>query len=499
METAVDRPPSSRATDYQGATVEITLPGRPESATHSVNNDSSTQDEVRTTGVASHFSEHHLVDAPAHNTNSTSDLPTDRAAGPSMIEPDDRELRHSLTTDSEAMPTEPVSSCGTSLSGEVKGTWVGNLKRDHMTLQLDISLDGLKFGLHNLTLSVSPEPLSPLDLGASLNDRPRPVTELHWTHATSAAEISMNRINQFEETQERQGNWDARTDSSQSIMTDGSRPSTTSVLSELPLVPIPELLHTPTRPSIPYASPLPTARLHPPAQSVEHRHLASNIPDPLDSEPVLVQIKEGEREVRTIRNAFWNLAKEWQNPVMMPDGVSLHDVEDRCTALDDALFDLSPIILLTWPPMRQASLGTDGGQPPAREQQWHLEHMGETERKWYLKQHEYTTSLQRNLTRLTLLARRVCEDPNSAYRGRYNAMERISQFTIKFKVIALRLKLADHVRCEQRHLSRVRHGTRRRLTDRSREQAAALIYHKVRLTQVLEEIEKIKDEICRLG
>ncbi|KAI9440209.1 hypothetical protein F5148DRAFT_1293594 [Russula earlei] len=117
MESAIDRPPSSRATDYQGAKAEITLPGRPETATRSANNDSSTQDEVRTTGVASHFSEHHLVDAPAHNTNSTSDLPTDRAAGPSMIEPDDRELRHSLTTDSEAMPTEPVSSCGTSLSG----------------------------------------------------------------------------------------------------------------------------------------------------------------------------------------------------------------------------------------------------------------------------------------------------------------------------------------------------------------------------------------------
>ena len=80
---------------------------------------------------------------------------------------------------------------------------------------------------------------------------------------------------------------------------------------------------------------------------------------------------------------------------MMPDGVALRDVEDDCAALNHALVDLSPIIVLTWPPMRQPSLGTEGGQPPAQEQLLYLNHLGETERKWYLKQHEFTTSLQR--------------------------------------------------------------------------------------------------------
>jgi len=80
---------------------------------------------------------------------------------------------------------------------------------------------------------------------------------------------------------------------------------------------------------------------------------------------------------------------------MMPDGIALRDVEDDCAALYHALVDLSPIIVLTWPPMRQPSLGTEGGQPPAQEQLLYLNHLGETERKWYLKQHEFTTSLQR--------------------------------------------------------------------------------------------------------
>jgi hypothetical protein len=93
--------------------------------------------------------------------------------------------------------------------------------------------------------------------------------------------------------------------------------------------------------------------------------------------------------------ALRSLANEWQNAEMMPDGVALRDVEDDCTALYHTLVDLSPIIMLTWPPGRQPSLGTEGGQPPAREQLLHLEHMGEKEHKWYLKQHEFTTSLQR--------------------------------------------------------------------------------------------------------
>jgi hypothetical protein len=90
-----------------------------------------------------------------------------------------------------------------------------------------------------------------------------------------------------------------------------------------------------------------------------------------------------------------NLANKWQNKVMMPDGVALGDVEDDCAALYHALADLTPIITLTWPLTRQPSLGTEGGQPPAQEHQFQLQHMSEIERKWYLKQHEFTTSLQR--------------------------------------------------------------------------------------------------------
>jgi hypothetical protein len=80
---------------------------------------------------------------------------------------------------------------------------------------------------------------------------------------------------------------------------------------------------------------------------------------------------------------------------MMPDGVALRDVEDDCTALYHALVDLSPIIVLTWPQVRQPSLGTEGRQRPEQEQLLHMNHLGEMERKWYLKQHEFTTSLQR--------------------------------------------------------------------------------------------------------
>lgn len=165
----------------------------------------------------------------------------------------------------------------------------------------------------------------------------------------------------------------------------------------------------------------------------------------------------------TYSQALCELANKWQNVVMMPDGVALRDVEEDCAALYHALVDLSPIIVLTWPQIRQRSLGTDGGQPPAQEQPLYLNHLGEMERKWYLKQHEFTTSLQRcvcsvssffpeslttltgsrvnhrNLTRLSLLARRVREDPGASYRG--NVLERISQFTAKFEDIALRLKV----------------------------------------------------------
>jgi hypothetical protein len=160
-----------------------------------------------------------------------------------------------------------------------------------------------------------------------------------------------------------------------------------------------------------------------------------------------------------------SISRKWRNIEVMPDGVALHVVEDACATLHDALVDLGPVITLTWPPSRQPSLGTDGGQPYTAEFQSQLLRMGDVERKWYLKQHEFTTSVQRyvrpclprvppplthhfhphttrNLTRLALLAQRVREDPDAAYRN--NVYERISQFAAKFQDIALRLKVRNY-------------------------------------------------------
>jgi len=219
----------------------------------------------------------------------------------------------------------------------------------------------------------------------------------------------------------------------------------------------------------------------------KQRHLVSRLPAPLDNGPIIGQLIQGQNDVGTIQATLCDLANEWQNVAMMPDGVALHGVQDGCVALGNTLVNLTPIIMLTWPPGRQPSLGTEGGQSSSHEQQLHLEHMSETEHKWYLKQHEFTTSLQRNLSRLTLLAQRVVEDPDAAYRG--NVLERISQFTKKFEDLALRLKLAHHIRVEQKYRARVRHAARRSVA--SPEQAAAREYHKTRLAEVREEIEAI--------
>lgn len=51
----------------------------------------------------------------------------------------------------------------------------------------------------------------------------------------------------------------------------------------------------------------------------------------------------------------------------------------------------------------------------------------------------------RNLSRLTLLAQRVVEDPDAAYRS--NVLERISQFMEKFEDLALRLKVRRLLLC----------------------------------------------------
>jgi hypothetical protein len=102
-------------------------------------------------------------------------------------------------------------------SGDIKGKWVANLKRGRMALKLDLSLDGL--GLNDLSLSV-PDSRSP---------------ESPPSHPVADGPVEPER-------------WEAESNCSQSIMTFGSCPSTAPPLSDLPLTPIPELLHTPTPP-----------------------------------------------------------------------------------------------------------------------------------------------------------------------------------------------------------------------------------------------------------
>ncbi|KAH9981554.1 hypothetical protein BJV74DRAFT_989419 [Russula compacta] len=476
-----------------------------EGAVHSADDDA-------ITGVAIDPSDRQHSNIVQCNTGSPSDLYTDRDVfGPSMptarVGPDGRELRFDLTTQLESGPMTGRASPPRAPhhSGNIKGKWEANLTEDHMALQLDLSLDGL--GLQNLSLSIPRPPTAP----------------------STAAVPDTDPIEAEAETGPQGGgggggggecDWDdAESNSSQSIMSFGSSPSTASPLnlSDLPLTPIPELLHTPTKHSmaIPGVPPptttttimLPkrrpssraaaaaaapaTAYAYPVEREREqrHPHSVSELPTPLDNEPILAQLMQGRDDAATIQYALCDLAKEWRNVVMMPDGVALRDVEDDCTALYHAISDLSPIIMLTWPQTRQPSLGTEGGQPwAAREQQQHFERMGEIGHKWYLKQHEFTTSLQRNLTRLTLLAQRVLEDPDAAYRG--NILERISQFTAKFEDIALRLKLAHHIQLEQKWRARVRHAARRAVT--SLEQTAAHEYHRARLAKVREDIEEIK-------
>jgi len=151
-------------------------------------------------------------------------------------------------------------------SGDVKGKWVA--KRDRMALKLDLSLDLDGLGLKNLSLSV-PDPRS---LGGSPPSHPIP---------DPADRVEHER-------------WEAETNSSQSIVTFGSCPSTAPPLSDLPLTPIPELLHTPTplkRTTTPIAGPSPIKTA-----------LASTIPSPLDREPILAQLAQGENDIGIIKN-----------------------------------------------------------------------------------------------------------------------------------------------------------------------------------------------------
>ncbi|KAH9959100.1 hypothetical protein BC827DRAFT_527653 [Russula dissimulans] len=484
-ESAVNRPSSRGAVSQRG---NGPVPNLPRDIIHSANDDAGSE------------------------TRTTSDLFTNRAMGPSTpipsTEPDGQESQNDSATQSgTGSMIEPVSTHGASHSGDVVGRWVVNLRQNHMALTLDLSFDG--FSLQDLTLS-APSAMPPNSESRRRHPhagRPsnRPaVTDLSWPLAAPApAESGAEQIQEPQGDGDDDGS-DAETNSSQSIATFRSHPSSISALSDLPLTPIPELLHTPTRHSMMmHTVPLPTTTTttttpdYPPhpIYPVGRQHPASKLPSPLDGDPILAQLAHVENDVRAIRTELRNLTNEWQNVLMMPDGVAHRKVEDNCTALYRALFDLSPIIRLTWPPMRQASLDTEGGQPSAREQQSHLEQMSETGKKWYMKQHKFTTSLQRNLTRLTLLAQRVREDPDAAYRS--NVLDRISQFTAKFEDIALRLKLAHHILAEQKYRARVRHAARRPV--RSSEQAAAHEYHKALLTKVRNEIDEITHTLRYVG
>lgn len=190
-------------------------------------------------------------------------------------------------------------------SGEIKGTWVANLRRDRVALKLDLSLDGL--GLQNLSLSVPDPrlPASPSHLVEVPCNDPQ-VPPIRWTPVVAdddaLAEQGPDPIEP-----EPQSGWEVESNSSQSIMTFGSCPSTAPPLSDLPLTPIPELLHTPTERSMFITSRPNTMPVHPPsrthtAYSIKQQHLASELPSPLDNELILVQLAQGENDIGTIRN-----------------------------------------------------------------------------------------------------------------------------------------------------------------------------------------------------
>ncbi|KAI9441811.1 hypothetical protein H4582DRAFT_1413981 [Lactarius indigo] len=424
----------------------------------------------------------HAASRQGSVVDSASDLYTDRviaAPVPSMpvaIGLDGQELRYNLAPQPRFEPTEEPTKSPVIRSGNFEGTWVANIHQDRMALTLDLSLEGL--GMHNLSLSVPPRI-------PSSNRAPTPEVRQESTRLWEPP-VAMERADY----------WEVASESSHSVGTIGSSPSIAPPLSDLPLTPIPELLQTPTGHSMPTTGAGVPERPSPRATAFlsERRHPQSKLPGPLDSAPIIEQLAHGETHVSIIRSAMHKIARSWQNITVMPDGVALSVIDDDCAMLYQALSDLAPVVTLTWPLVRQPSLGTEGGQPFPAEFQLHLQHMSDAERKWYLKQHEFTTSLQRNLTRLALLAQRVREDPDAAYRS--NVHERISQFVGKFEDIALRLKLAYHIRIEQKYRVRVRHTARRLVA--SPEQAAAHEYNKARLVSVRGEIEGIKRTLLAL-
>jgi len=75
-------------------------------------------------------------------------------------------------------------------------------------------------------------------------------------------------------------------------------------LSDLPLTPIPELLHTPTNPSMPITGPGFPELPSPGASALlsEQRHPRSDLPSPLESNPILEQLRHSEENVSLIRS-----------------------------------------------------------------------------------------------------------------------------------------------------------------------------------------------------
>ncbi len=194
-----------------------------------------------------------------------------------------------------------------------------------MALTLDLSLAG--FGLQNLSLAVPgptlPEsPSNPVSTARPRGDLPMSPTPMHWTAAAAAAatdggalRLAMPGAGQTQPElglePEPQSRWEVETNSSQSIITFGSCPSTAPTLSDLPLTPIPELLHTPTRRTTPIIIDAPNTTTHPllrpssrthAVHFVEQQHLASELPSPLDNEPILALLAQAENDIGTIKN-----------------------------------------------------------------------------------------------------------------------------------------------------------------------------------------------------
>ena len=183
-------------------------------------------------------------------------------------------------------------------SGNLEGKWVANLHQDRMALTLDLSLAGL--GFHNMSLSVPP-------------NFPLPSKQLTAPDAQPLVSLQPREPLVAEESAEI---WEASSQSS--VVSVGSSPSTAPPLTDIPLTPIPELLHTPTGHSMPGGTP---ERPSPRASAFlsERRHPQSKIPGPLDSSPILEDLAQGERNVGTIRGVRIFHASRF-HPTLIPHG-----------------------------------------------------------------------------------------------------------------------------------------------------------------------------------